>query len=119
VNQVFFSVRNKRPPLSKFWTVTSVAKLENAFRGDCYIMIKRTTLILSAATLSFGLALAPAALAADAMKNTMSKDSMSKDTMSKDTTSKDTMAKDTTSKDAMAKDTMANDSMKKDDTKKN
>jgi pentapeptide MXKDX repeat protein len=114
VNQVFFSVRNKRPPLSKFWTVTSVAKLENAFRGDCYIMIKRTTLILSAATLSFGLALAPAALAADAMKNTMSKDSMSKDTMSKDTTSKDT-----TSKDAMAKDTMANDSMKKDDTKKN
>ena len=33
--------------------VTSVAEPKNAFRGDCYVMIKRTALILSAATLSF------------------------------------------------------------------
>jgi hypothetical protein len=79
----FFRVRNKRRLRSKFWRVTS--KSEDAFRGDCYVMIKRTALILSAATLSFGLALAPAAFADDAMKkDTMSKHTMSKDSMSKD-----------------------------------
>ena len=63
--------------------------------GDCHTMIKRTAAILSAVTVSFGLALAPAAFADDTMK----KDSMSKDTMSRDS--------------------MSNDSMKKDDMKKN
>src|SRR5215472_11749496 len=72
-------------------------------------------LVLSAATLSFGLALAPAAFADDAMKkDTMSKDSMSKDSMKKDSVSKDSMSKDT-----MSRDSMSNDSMKKDDMKKN
>ena len=48
-------------------------------------MIKRTAFILSAATLSFGLALAPTSFAQDAMKkDSMSKDSMSKEAMSKD-----------------------------------
>ena len=43
-------------------------------------MTKRTAIILSAATLSFALALAPAAFAEDAMKkDTMSNDSMSKE----------------------------------------
>jgi pentapeptide MXKDX repeat protein len=95
--------------------VTSVAKPESSFPGDFYVMIKRTALILSAATLSFGLALAPAFAADDAMKkDTMSKDSTSKDSMKKDSMSKDSMSKDTTSKDSMSK-----DSMKKDDMKKN
>jgi pentapeptide MXKDX repeat protein len=61
-------------------------------------MTNRLMVTLSAATLCFGLALAPAFAAddmakpGDAMKKT---DSMSKtDTMSKDTMSKDTMSKD-------------------------
>jgi pentapeptide MXKDX repeat protein len=57
--------------------------------GDCHAMIKRTALILAAATLSFGLALAPAAFA----DNTMKKDTMSKDSMSKDSMKKDDMKK--------------------------
>jgi pentapeptide MXKDX repeat protein len=96
--------------------VTSVAKPENAFLGDFYVMIKRTALILSAATLSFGLALAPAAFAAD---DAMKKDTMSKDSMSKDSMKKDSMSKDSMSKDTMSKDSMSKDSMKKDDMKKN
>src|SRR6516162_6386026 len=84
-DQLFFLVRNKQRLRSKFWKVTSVAKPKDAFHGDCYVMIKRTALILSAATLSFGLALASSALADDAMKkDTMSKDAMSNDSMKKD-----------------------------------
>ena len=53
-------------------------------------MIKRTALILSAAIVSVGLGLSPAAFAQDSMKkDTMSKDSMSKDSMSKDGMKKD------------------------------
>jgi pentapeptide MXKDX repeat protein len=124
-DQVCFRPRNKRRPLSNLWKVTSVAEPKNAFRGDCYVMIKRTALILSAATLSFGLALASTALADDAMKkDTMSKDAMSndsmkKDSMSKDSMSKDAMSKDAMSKDTMSKDTMSKDSMKNDEMKKN
>jgi pentapeptide MXKDX repeat protein len=78
--------------------------------GDCHVIIKRTAVILSAATLSFGLALAPAAFADDTMKkDTMSKDSMSKDAMKKDSMSKDSMSKDTMSKDSMSKDSMKKD----------
>jgi pentapeptide MXKDX repeat protein len=85
-----------------------------ALTGDFHVMIKRTALILSAATLSFGLALAPAAFAAD---DAMKKDTMSKDTMSKDSMKKDSMSKDSMSKDTMSKD--SKDSTKKDDIKKN
>jgi pentapeptide MXKDX repeat protein len=87
-----------------------------ALTGDFHVMIKRTALILSAATLSFGLALAPAAFAAD---DAMKKDTMSKDSMSKDSMKKDSMSKDSMSKDTMSKDSMSKDSMKKDDMKKN
>jgi pentapeptide MXKDX repeat protein len=119
-DQFLFRVRNKRRLRSKSWRVTSVAKPENALPGDFHAMIKRTALILSAATLSFGLALAPAAFADDTMKkDTMSKDSMSKDSMKKDSMSKDSMSEDTMSKDTMSKDSMSKDSMKKDDVKKN
>ena len=91
-DQFRFRVRNKRRPLSNLWKVTSVAEPKNAFRGDFYVMIKRTALILSAATLSFGLALASTALADDAMKkDTMSKDVMSNDSMKKDSMSKESM----------------------------
>ena len=119
-DQVCFRARNKRRSLSNLWKVTSVAEPKNAFRGDCYVMIKRTALILSAATLSFGLALASTALADDAMKkDTMSKDAMSNDSMKKDSMSKDAMSKDTMAKDTMSKDTMSKDSMKNDEMKKN
>jgi pentapeptide MXKDX repeat protein len=62
---------------------------------------------LSAAVLSLGLTLAPAAFAQDKM----GKD----DGMKKDTMSKDSMKKDTMSKDGMKKDSMSKDNMKKDD----
>jgi pentapeptide MXKDX repeat protein len=62
---------------------------------------------ISAAVLSFSLALAPAAFAMDKM----GKD----DGMKKDTMSKDGMKKDTMSKDKMSKDSMSKDGMKKDD----
>ena len=64
---------------------------------------------VSAAVVSLGLALAPAAFAQDKMSKDdgMKKDSMSKDAMKKD----DGMKKDTMSKDGMKKD----DAMKKDD----
>jgi pentapeptide MXKDX repeat protein len=114
-DQFLFRVRNKRRLRSKSWGVTSVAKPENAFPGDFHAMIKYTALILSAATLSFGLALAPAAFA----DGTMKKDTMSKDSMSKDSMKKDSMSKDSMSEDTMSKDSMSKDSMKKDDTKKN
>jgi pentapeptide MXKDX repeat protein len=113
-DQFLFQVRNKRRLRPKSWRVTSVAKPENAFAGDFHAMIKHTALILSAATLSFGLALAPAAFADDTMKkDTMSKDSMSKDSMKKDSMSKDSMSEDTMSKDSMSKDSMSKDDMKK------
>ena len=87
-DQFLFRVRNKRRLRSKSWRVTSVAKPENAFAGDFHAMIKPTALILSAATLSFELALVsqPAAFVAGTTlrkKDTMSKDSMSKDSMKK------------------------------------
>ena len=46
-------------------------------------MIKRAAIILSAVTLSFGLALAPKAFADDMKKDLMSKDGMKKDEMKK------------------------------------
>lgn len=46
-------------------------------------MIKRASIVLAAVTLSFGLAMAPKAVADDVKKNTMSKDSMKKDDMKK------------------------------------
>lgn len=70
----------------------------------------RIALGVSAAVVSLGLALSPAAFAQDKM----GKDDgmMKKDTMSKD----DGMKKDTMSKDdGMKKDTMSKDGMKKDD----
>ncbi|AWM01175.1 pentapeptide MXKDX repeat protein [Bradyrhizobium amphicarpaeae] len=75
-------------------------------------MTIRTRIVLgvSAAAISLGLALAPAAFAQDKMgkdDGMMKKDTMSKDGMMK----KDTMSKD----DGMKKDTMSKDGMKKDD----
>jgi pentapeptide MXKDX repeat protein len=72
----------------------------------------RIALGVSAAVLSLGLALAPAAFAQDKMgkDDGMKKDTMSKDAMKKD----DGMKKDTMSKDTMKKD----DGMKKDEMKK-
>lgn len=79
-------------------------------------MTIRTRIVLgvSAAALSLGLALSPAAFAQDKMgkdAGMMKKDTMSKDGMKKDTMSKDAMSKD----DGMKKDTMSKDGMKKDD----
>jgi len=71
----------------------------------------RVALGVSAAVLSLGLALAPAALAQDKMSKD---DGMKKDTMSKDNM-KDNMKKDSMSKDSMSKDSMSKDGMKKDD----
>ena len=68
----------------------------------------RVALGVSAAVLSLGLALAPAAFAQDKMGKD---DGMKKDTMSKDGMKKDTMSKDN----GMKKDTMSKDGMKKDD----
>ena len=70
----------------------------------------RIALGISAAALSFSLALAPVAFAQDAMKKDdgMKKDSMSKDAMKKD----DGMKKDSMSKDGMKK----QDGMMKKDT---
>jgi pentapeptide MXKDX repeat protein len=69
----------------------------------------RVALGLSAAALSFSLALSPAAFAQDKM----GKDDgmMKKDTMSKDGMKKDAMTKD----DGTKKDHMSKDGMKKDD----
>src|SRR6516225_297971 len=103
-DQLFFLVRNKQRLRSKFLEGDIRCQAERCFHGDCCVMIKRTALILSTATLSFGLALASIALADDAMK---------KDTMSKDSMSNDTMSKDKMSKDTMSKDSMKNDEMKK------
>ena len=74
-------------------------------------MTIRTRIVLgvSAAALSLGLALSPAAFAQDKMGKD---DGMKKDTMSKDGMKKDTMSKD----DGMKKDDhMSKDGMKKDD----
>jgi pentapeptide MXKDX repeat protein len=73
-------------------------------------MTIRTRIVLgvSAAALSLGLALSPAAFAQDKMGKD---DGMKKDTMSKDGMKKDSMSKD----DGMKKDTMSKDGMKKDD----
>jgi pentapeptide MXKDX repeat protein len=72
----------------------------------------RIALGVSAAALSLGLALSPAAFAQDKMgkeDGMMKKDTMSKDGMKKDSMSKDSMSKDSMSKDGMKKD----DGMKK------
>lgn len=73
----------------------------------------RIALGISAAALSLGLALSPAAFAQDKMGDKMGKDDgmMKKDTMSKDGMKRDTMSKD----DGMKKDHMSKDGMKKDD----
>jgi len=71
----------------------------------------RVALGVSAAVLSLGLALAPAAFAQDKMGDKMGKD----DGMKKDTMSKDNMKKDSMSKDSMSKDSMSKNGMKKDD----
>lgn len=73
-------------------------------------MTIRTRIVLgvSAAALSLGLALSPAAFAQDKMGKD---DGMKKDTMSKEGMKKDNMSKD----DGMKKDTMSKDGMKKDD----
>lgn len=73
----------------------------------------RIALGISAAALSLGLALSPAAFAQDKMGDKMGKDDgMKKDTMSKDGMKKDAMSKD----DGMKKDDhMSKDGMKKDD----
>ena len=68
----------------------------------------RISLGISAAALSLGLVLAPAAFAQDKMGKD---DGMKKDTMSKDGMKKDTMSKDGMKKD----DGMMKDGMKKDD----
>ena len=67
-------------------------------------MTKRIARALTAATLSLGLGLAPAAFAQDKMsKDGMKKDAMSQDGMKKDAMSKDGMKKDSVSKDGMKK----------------
>jgi len=71
----------------------------------------RISLGVTAAVLSLGLVLAPAAFAQDKM----SKDTMSKDGMKKDAMEKDGMKKDAMEKDGMKKDAMGKDGMKKDD----
>lgn len=74
-------------------------------------MIIRTRIVLgvSAAALSLGLALMPAAFAQDKMGK--DEGMMKKDTMSKDGMKKNTMSKD----EGMKKDHMSKDGMKKDD----
>lgn len=69
----------------------------------------RIALGVSAAALSIGLALSPAAFAQDKMSKEGGM--MKKDTMSKDGMQKDSMSKH----DGMKKDTMSKDGMKKDD----
>jgi pentapeptide MXKDX repeat protein len=81
--------------------------------GMTYMTIRtRIALGITAAALSFSLALAPTAFAQDKMGKD---DGMKKDTMSKDGMKKDTMSKDTMSHDGMKKDGMMKDGMKKDD----
>jgi pentapeptide MXKDX repeat protein len=90
----------------QFRGTTTVDNWKISSRSFCS-MIKRAVIILSAVTLSFGLALAPKAFADDMKKDSMSKeDSMKKDSMSKDAMSKDAMSKDAMSKDGMKKDEM-------------
>jgi pentapeptide MXKDX repeat protein len=84
---------------------------------------KYVRLALSAAAVSFGLALSPAAIAQTKsdpmMKDTMAKDSMAKDNMAKDGMKDADMKKDAMSKDdMMKKDTMSKDNMAKDTMKK-
>ena len=105
--KIFFegSVTSAVAPASR-GKAASVACHNQTTKGPA-IMTNRTRLALfSAAVVSLGVALAPAAFAMDDMK----KDSMKKDTMSKDSMKKDSMPKDSMSKDSMSK-----DSMKKDD----
>jgi pentapeptide MXKDX repeat protein len=90
--------------------IAAYVAFETASKEDQPMTIRtRIALGVSAAVLSLGLALAPAAFAQDKMGKD---DGMKKDTMSKDAMKKDEgMKKDTMSKDGMKKD----DAMKKDD----
>jgi len=90
---------------------SGIRRFQNRFQREDRPMTISTRIALgvSAAVLSLGLALAPAAFAQDKMgkDDGMKKDTMSKDSMKKDTMSKDGMKKD----DGM----MSKDGMKKDD----
>jgi pentapeptide MXKDX repeat protein len=89
-------------------TLAASVAFKRFLEGMTYMTIRtRFALGITAAALSFSLALAPIAFAQDKM----GKD----DGMKKDTMSKDGMKKDTMSKDGMKKDGMMKDGMKKDD----
>jgi pentapeptide MXKDX repeat protein len=93
----FESARNPWPRQTAPTDGGGCFAINNLWRS--LLMIKsRLMLPLTAATLSLGLALAPAAFAQDKMK----KDKMEKSSMSKD----DGMKKDKMSKDKMSKDKM-------------
>jgi pentapeptide MXKDX repeat protein len=88
-------------------------------RDPAMTVFSRTTLAIAALAVSFGLAVAPAALAQDTTsQGTMNKDTMNKDTMGKGSMSKDTMGKGSmnkkSKKDTMEKDTMGKNGMSKD-----
>ena len=77
---------------------SGIRRFQNRFQREDRPMTISTRIALgmSAAVLSLGLALAPAAFAQDKMgkDDGMKKDTMSKDSMKKDTMSKDGMKKD-------------------------
>jgi pentapeptide MXKDX repeat protein len=116
-----FQAAGNKPDRGTVVEIAAYVAFKNRFRRDDPAMTinTRIALAVSAAFVSFSLALAPVAFAQDKMgkddgmkKDSMSKDSMKKDDgMKKDTMSKDTMKKD----DGMKKDTMSKDTMKKDD----
>jgi pentapeptide MXKDX repeat protein len=114
----FFRAAGNKPHRGTVMNMAAQVAFEKPSQREDQPMTIRTRIALgfSAAVLSLGLALAPAAFAQDKMgkDDGMKKDTMSKDTMKKGTMSKDTMKKDTMSKDAMKKD----DGMKKDEMKK-
>jgi pentapeptide MXKDX repeat protein len=104
----FFQVAGNKPGRGTVLNSAASVAFKLLQREDQPMTIStRIALGVSAAVLSFSLALAPAAFAQDKM----GKD----DGMKKDTMSKDSMKKDTMSKDSMHKDTMSKDGMKKDD----
>ena len=83
-------------------------------RDPAMTVFSRTALAIAALAVSFGIAVAPAALAEDTMsQGTMNKDTMGKGSMSKDTMSKGSMSKKS-KKDTMEKDTMGKSGMSKD-----
>jgi pentapeptide MXKDX repeat protein len=93
---------------SEDWAAIAVFRTRQA-QKEFAMTTGKIAAILTAATLSLGLAVAASA------QDKMSKDGMTKtDTMSKDGMSKDGMAKGSMAKDGMAKDGMAKDNMAKD-----